>query len=430
VSRGDSVLKAQPRELPRTLVAVCVILVLVGIGCFVAGLLTDAPTAWRAFHVNWLFTTGLSLGALTLASALVIVGARWAGPIRHVAEALAAWVPIAFLLAIVGIGGADAVFTNWIHGPPPGKEGWLNPTRVYATDLAILAVLAVLAITFLRTSFRPALGGLAESAPRARGLFARWTAGWRGDELERAESERRLRVLAPINCLAYAFLFAVVVFDQVMSLSPTWFSTIFGWYVCWGGFLTAVAATALASVLLRATTPGWEAQVTRSRMHDLGKMIFAFSIFWMYLFFAQYNVIWYGNLPEETQFFELRLGSQFLQDTWDFQWRRFDEPYVKLSMAAWIGCWWIPFWVLLGQVPKKTPLILGSVAALVMLGFWLERNALVWPSLIPADDGAWIGPIQLGVAGGFLGAYLLVFLVFSRIFPTLPLPSSGTRGEH
>ena len=352
----------------------------------------------------------------------MIVGARWAGPIRHVAEGLAAWVPVGFLLAIVGIGGSDAVFSNWINGPPPGKEGWLTPTRVYATDLPILAVLSLLTVAFLRTSFRPALGGAAESAPRARRLFARWTAGWRGDELERAESDRRLRVLAPINCLAYAFLFAVVIFDQVMSLSPTWYSTIFGWYVCWGGFLSAVAATALASVLLRATTPGWEAQVTKPRMHDLGKMIFAFSIFWMYLFFAQYNVIWYGNLPEETQFFELRLGSQFLQDTWDFQWRRFDEPYVKLSMAAWIGCWWIPFWVLLGQVPKKTPVILGSVAALVLLGFWLERNALVWPSLLPADGGAWIGPIQLGVAGGFLGAYLLVFLIFSRIFPTLPLP--------
>jgi hypothetical protein len=215
-----------------------------------------------------------------------------------------------------------------------------------------------------------------------------------------------------------------VVFDQVMSLSPTWFSTIFGWYVCWGGFLSAVAATALASVLLRATTPGWGAEITKPRMHDLGKMIFAFSVFWMYLFFAQYNVIWYGNLPEETQFFELRLGTQFLQDTWNFDWRRFDEPYVKLSMAAWAGCWWIPFWVLLGQVPKKTPAILGGVSAAVLLGFWLERNALVWPSLVPADGGAWLGPIQLGIAGGFLGGYLLVFLVFSRIFPTLPLPAS------
>jgi hypothetical protein len=422
VSVTAAVEKARPRELPRALVAACGILVLVGLASFVAGLVADAPTAWRAFHVNWLFYQGLSLGGITLASALVIVGARWPGPVRHVAASFGAWMPVSFVLAIVAILGRESIFSTWINGPPPGKEGWLDPTRVYATDLAVLAVLVALTLAFLRNAFRPALGGVAQSAPRAKAMFARWTAGWRGDALERAESERRLRILAPLICLAYAFLYALVVFDQVMSLSPTWYSTIFGWYVCWGGFLSAVAATALACVLLRATTPGWEAEITKPRMHDMGKMIFAFSIFWMYLFFAQYNVIWYGNLPEETQFFELRLGSQFLQDTWNFDWKRFDEPYVKLSMAAWIGCWWIPFWVLLGQVPKKTPVILGSVAAAVLTGFWLERNALVWPSLVPAHGGAWFGPIQLGIAAGFLGAFVLVFLIFSRVFPTLPLP--------
>ncbi|HEY8153617.1 MAG TPA: hypothetical protein VII72_05755, partial [Myxococcota bacterium] len=181
MSDVDPGMQARPRELPRALVAACSVLVIVGIGSFVAGLATDAPTAWRAFHVNWLYTMGLSLGGLVLASAFVIIGARWCGPIRHVAEALAAWVPIGFLLAIVGIGGREAVFSNWIHGPPPGREGWLNPMRVYVTDLAILGVLALLTLAFLRASFRPALGGVAASAPRAKGLFARWTAGWRGD---------------------------------------------------------------------------------------------------------------------------------------------------------------------------------------------------------------------------------------------------------
>ena len=95
--------------------------------------------------------------------------------------------------------------------------------------------------------------------------------------------------------------------------------------------------------------PDWEREITKSRLHDLGKMVFAFSVFWMYLFFSQYIVIWYGNLPEETQFFQLRLGSQFLQDTWTWSWSRLDEPYVKLSLAAWIGCWIVPFWMLLAN---------------------------------------------------------------------------------
>jgi hypothetical protein len=79
--------------------------------------------------------------------------------------------------------------------------------------------------------------------------------------------------------------------------------------------------------------------------------------------------------------------------------------------------------VLLGERPKRTPAILGSVAAVVLTGFWLERNALVWPALVPADGSAWLGPVQLGIAAGFFGAFALVFLIFSRIFPTLPLPA-------
>ena len=89
---------------------------------------------------------------------------------------------------------------------------------------------------------------------------------------------------------------------------------------------------------------------------------------------------------------------------------------------VWVS--WVipPFWVLLSQRFKKTPAILGSVAAVVLLGFWLERNALVWPSLVPDDGSSWFGAVQLGIAPGFGGAFMLVYLIFSRVFPTLPLP--------
>jgi hypothetical protein len=170
-------------------------------------------------------------------------------------------------------------------------------------------------------------------------------------------------------------------------------------------------------------------------MHDLGKMIFAFSIFWMYLFFSQYLLIWYGNLPEETQFIQARLGSQFVVDksginvlylaeTWDIAkfWERLGEPYVKVTLLAWACCWIVPFWVLLGQRPKRTPAILGTVAAIVVLGFWIERNVLIWPSLVPDDTLSFLGVVQLGIAAGFLGAFALVFLIFSRVFPSLALP--------
>ncbi len=415
---------AVPRDLPRVLTGACVALIAIGVIAFIGGVTKHPDVVWRAFHVNYLYFGIMAQAALCLACAFVIIDTRWSGPVRHVAEALASWVPISLALFLVGnLFGREYIHTNWLHGAPPGKEGWLTFGRVYTTDALVLGVGTALTLVFLRTSFRPALAGAAERAPRAQGMFRRWTADWRGDEAEWRASRARLRLLAPIVCLWYAFGHTLIAFDQVMALNPTWFSNIFGWYFLWGGFVSGVSATALACVLLRATTPGWDVEITPSRMHDLGKMVFAFSVFWMYLFFSQYIVIWYGNLPEETQFFQARLGPQFLQDSWPlFDSELLDFPYVKLSLAAWVGCWVTPFWVLLGQRPKRTPAILGGVAVISLLGFWLERNALVWPSLVPENGAAWAGPIQIGIALGFLGAFVLNFLIFTRIFPTLPLP--------
>jgi hypothetical protein len=153
-------------------------------------------------------------------------------------------------------------------------------------------------------------------------------------------------------------------------------------------------------------------------------MIFAFSIFWMYLFFSQYLVIWYGNLPEETGFFQARLGTEFLQSTWYWEgwWDRINEPYVKVALFTWICVWVVPFWLLLGQKPKKTWWFLGGVASVSAFGFWLERNVLMWPSWVPEDTFAFLGWIQIGVALGFVGAFSLTYLVFTRVFPALAVP--------
>ncbi len=412
------------RPIPAGVMGLCIFLIAVGLMSFLGGLFIDPATTWRAYHVNFIYWAGLSQCGVVLAAALVIVGARWSGPVRHIAEGLSAWVPISFILCLFSYFGREYIFEPWIHQAPHGKEGWLTVGRVYALDLSILAVLTVLTRMFLKASVRPALKDYAERATVAKDFFVYWAKGWRGDEEEALASEKRLHWLAPVIALVYVFGYTIIGYDQVMSLNPTWFSTMFGWYFGWGGWLCAICATALIAVLLR-DSPGWEGQITRARMHDLGKMIFAFSIFWMYLFFGQYIVIWYANLPEETQWLDTRLGSQFLQDTWYWASSRLDEPYVKLSMTAWAFCWWVPFWVLLGEEPKKTPRILGIVAFTVLIGFWLERNALIWPALAPEDGGSWFGGIQIGLALGFLGAFSLVYLTYSRIFPTLPVPKGN-----
>jgi hypothetical protein len=419
--------RANPRELPMGMLLLCGVLILLGALAFALG---DSATVWRAFHVNYLFWAGVAQGGILISCIFTIVGAHWPGPVRRIAEGLGAWAPVTFVLACIGYLGRDHIYP-WIHAPIASKAAWLNVPRLYATDLAFLGVLALLSVRYLYHSTRPTLHGVSASVEgRAKGLFERWSAGWRGAAEENERSGRAMRRLAPIICLFYAFGFSVLAFDQVMSLSPTWYSNLFGAYFAWGGFLSAVAATALISVLHR-HAPGLEGQFHALRLHDLGKMIFAFSVFWMYLFWSQYLVIWYGNLPEETQFFQARLGDMFLVEPghtgwgWNFSWERLaSAPFGHLSMAVWACCWIVPFWVLLGQRPKKTPAILATVAAVVVLGFWLERNVLVWPSLTPNDGTAWLGGIQIGIALGFLGAFTLVYLLFTRVFPSLAVPDA------
>ena len=433
--------RSNPRPLPALLIGICLLLVAAGVISFLAGLMggeESAKTAWRAFHINYLYFGVLAQAGVVISSAFVIVGAHWPGPVRRIAEGLSAWVPFTLVFFLIGwfLGGRKPVYENWLGHPPAAKAAWLTAERLFWMDFAIFLFLTLLTLAYLYNSVRPQLKRGAENATGfAKSMFERWTANWHGDAEERERCEGRCRVLAPILCLSYALGWTFICFDQVMSLTPTWFSNLFGAYFAWGGWLSAIACTALIAVLVR-NQPGFEGAITKARMHDLGKMIFAFSIFWMYLFFSQYIVIWYGNLPEETGFLEARLGSQFMQDksgiggvflnqtfgSWELFWERLSEPYAKLSMAAWIGCWVVPFWVLLGQRPKRTPAILGSVAFIVLVGFWLERNALVWPSLVPDDTMAFAGAIQFGVAAGFVGAFALVYLIYSRIFPTTAVP--------
>jgi len=423
--------KANPRSLPQPLTSICAALAVLGIVAFLTGLKTDPQTAWLSFHSNFIFTTMLACAGLTLAAIYTIVGARWPGPYRRFAEGLAAWIPVAFVLAIVGAFGGAHLF-EWYEHPMAGKEVWLNPTRVYATDLGIMAVMTLLAVLFLKASVRPTLRNLAETGQGfGKRMAEKWTAGWRGEEEERAIAARKTATLAPIICLIFAVGFSVFNFDQVMSMEQSWYSNLFGGYVCWGGILSAVAASALVGVLHR-NAPGFEGEISETRMHDIGKMMFAFSIFWMYLFWAQYLVIYYGNLPEETFYFRDRLGPQFLIDkgytayafaqswgSWDFDWARLAKGYGWIAMTVWACCWIVPFWVLLGQKPKKTPWIAGPVAGIILLGFWLERNLLVWPSVVKEDMTSFLGLIQLGIAGGFLGGFVLVYLVYSRVFPSI-----------
>jgi Ni/Fe-hydrogenase subunit HybB-like protein len=398
----------------------------VGVLSFAWGLGTDPDRAYRVFLHNWLLWAALAQGALVLSAAFRLTNAGWQGPIHRLVDSLGAFVPLSLLLFVVVFVGRHELY-HWIHDPGhvAGKEWWYRETLFLWRDTLGLLWMTFISAFYYYLSLRPTLARARETATGWRkSLIDAWTAGWRGEEREQTISERRSRKLAAVLALSYTLVYSLLSVDLIMSLSPHWVSTMFPAYYAWGGFLSAVSLTAVVALLLR-NGEQLRGEITPARMHDMGKMVFAFSIFWMYLFWSQYLVIWYGNIPEETEFVVARLGSQFIQDTWYLQgfWTRLSEPYAKVTLLAWILLWVLPFWVLLGQRPKKTPAILGAIATGSVFGFWIERYVLVTPSLVAPEAvlaGAPITPlggIEIGIGLGFLGLFFLCFLVFSRVFP-------------
>ncbi len=252
------------------------------------------------------------------------------------------------------------------------KAAWLNIPFLFARDGIGLGLMAAVSYAFVRIS----------RSEEARA----WTIATSEIEMP----QHSIRVIAPILAGLYAVVYTLIAFDLVMSLAPVWRSTLFGWFFFAGCFWSGLTAMALIAVVLRKRLGSNNLFTNPTVMHDFGKMVFAFSVFWVYLLFAQYIVIWYGDLPVETFFIVQRVHHM---------------PWSPLSVACLLLIWAIPFIVLMSQRSKKTPLVLGPVATLGLVGMWLERYVLVVPSLSP--DAIPFGPTQFLISLGFLGLFLI-----------------------
>ncbi|MFW5952009.1 MAG: hypothetical protein ACOCVZ_07850, partial [Gemmatimonadota bacterium] len=177
-------------------------------------------------------------------------------------------------------------------------------------------------------------------------------------------------------------------------------------------FLGGIAATAIATLFYRRQLDLHE-YIEGNNLHDLGKLFFAFSVFWAYLFWSQYIVIWYGNLPHEQIFLVNRL----------------QPPYRTLSIVVFFALFALPFFALLGVKPKKTPGIMATVAGLSLLGLWLERYILIYPTLYPDVDTVLFGLPEVGVALAMLGLLVASLAWFGARFPMLQVWQPATEVE-
>ena len=377
----ESIPGATGVRAPIALVAILVALTLLGVAGFVFGVMTEVePHAWEAFLVNFLFFLGVAQGGVMVSGAFYLTQARWGGPAAYrLAESFYLFIPVAFILFWVLFFGRAELWP-WVTKPVAKNPTWLNTPFFFAREGFALLLMTSLSLWFVRISRRVDVRQWALS----------------NDNIEMPPAA--IRRIAPALALTYAAVMSLVAFDLIMSLAPQWKSTLFGAFFFVGAFWSAIVAMALTAVILRRRLGPGNLFTRDTIMHDLGKFTFAFSVFWAYTLFAQYIVIWYGDIPAETFFLVVRgalIGGP--------QGYTIYTPWMILTWLVPILVWAIPFTVLMGVQPKKTPAILGSVAFLGLIGMWLERYVLVVPSIAPRYIP--FNLIELLVTLGFVGIF-------------------------
>jgi hypothetical protein len=382
--------------------ALAVILLIIGVGGFITALLTGRnERVWEVWLVDFLYFTGIAQGGVVCSAAFYLTQGRWGGVAQYrLAEAFAWFLPLSLVLFLGVLFGRAFIFP-WILHPIPRKAMWLNVPFLFTRDYIALLVMTALSMALVFLS----------RGPRAQA----WVQQFSDIEMP----PRAIRRLAPVLAILYCVSYTLLSFDLIMSLSPLWHSTLFGWWYFATDFWSAIVAMSLTAVILRELL-GPNTSVSHPEiLHDLGKMIFAFSIFWMYTAFAQYLVIWYGDIPSETFFLLVRL----------WHW-----PWLPLGWIAPILIWVVPFVVLLSVRAKRTPYILGTVAFLGLVGVWDLDYMLVVPSISP--NVLPLGWVEACISLGFLGAFLLCAAPGLKLVveaavaaPTPPLTELGARME-
>jgi len=371
---------AAARRLVRRAAALALAGFAAGVGAFAA----DRQRFAHSYLTAFLFVVTTGLGALLFVLVQHLTNAGWsAAPRRHM-EWLSGLLPLSALLFVPVAALAHDVYhlptgASSLAGDALGpRQSYLRPGFFFLRAGVFLIVWSALAWWF---------------AARSR----------EQDETLDADLTRRMRIASAPATLALAVTGTFAAFDWIMSLQPRWHSTIFGAYVCAGSVTSALSALALVTIALQ--RHGLLRHVSNvEHRHDIGKLLFGFTVFWAYVAFSQYFLIWYAAIPEETIFYELR---------WQGSWK-------TVSLLLLLGHFVVPFALLLARGAKRSALVLGTAAALLLVLHYVDLYWLVMPVL--DVRGAHPSLVDLGALLGPVG---LAALVVARAAARGPLFATG-----
>lgn len=347
-----------------------------GTAAFLAGLALEPRRAWANLLLVNFFLLSAGLGGGMFIAVHYMGGAGWPTLFRRVPESMTAYLPCGAAVTVLLFFGMHELYPWMDAGAAAdpvlkGKAAFLN-AEAFRWRAVFYAAAWVL------TSWRLLRNSRAQDAS--------------GDPALTAANVRASAVFAGV----FGVTFTLAGIDWVMSLEPHWYSTLYPWYLFSGLFVESLAAMTLLLILLhrRGFCPGLGA----GHLHDLGKYLFGFSVFWAYLWFSQYLLIWYSNIPEET------------------------AHYLSRVEGAWGGLFWLapilnfvaPFFLLLGARRKKREDVLLAACVVLLLGHWLDFYMQVMPPVL--KSGPRLGWLEAAVLAG--GASLFV-LLFDRSFASV-----------
>ena len=335
------------------------------------------PGYWGSFLMAFILVLGLGLAPLLLLAINFAAGGRWLTQFRRVPEAMAATLAATGPAVLLLLWGAPK-FYPWARPEVQaltamaGKNFYFKPLFYDLRSLVYVAGWVLFSRLILTQSRAQDRDGL----------------------LTRSALNRKLSI-GFIIFFAYSFCLASV--DWIGSLEPTWFSAIFGLY-CFAGIFQSGFAAIILLVLYLEKQGVLQGKIREEHLHDLGKFLFAFGAFWAYMWFSQYMLIWYADLPDENRYYLLRGGA------WAYM--------IGLTV---LGRFIVPFIIQGSQAAKRNRKVLAATAVLVLLSHWLDLLVMVMPS-----QGFGLGALPLAVLlpAGAVAAYLLLFFgAFGRQAP-------------
>jgi len=365
-----------------SLVAIVVGVVAVAIGLLSSNHITVERTYANLLLMGYYFTCVCAAGGFFLAIQYV-TQSGWSSGMIRIPQAMASVLPIAslILLVIVTTGlFSHNLYHHWyaegLTDPESpnydalvaGKAAFLNAPGFLLRQVVFMGAYSICAWLLAKYSYNEDLDGSLNSYKKSFKLSA-------------------------LFLVIFGFTTPIWSFDTVMSLEAHWFSTMFGWYNFAAMWVSGLCVITLIIIFLKKS--GYLAWVNENHLHDLGKLIFGFSIFWTYVWFAQFMLIWYANIPEETVYFYKRWEPEY-------------KPWFWINLLI---NFVFPILALMDRDAKRKMNMMMIVCVGLLLGHWLDYYIMIMPGTVEVHRG--FGWIELGTALGFTG--LFSFLVLNKL---------------